>query len=159
MIKEGLPPIIDENTRIIMLGSFPSDESIKQKKYYANKTNDFWKLISKTIKEDITKLNYEDRVKKLLENGIGLWDVFHHCNRAGSRDSNIKDAVMNDFSSIFVLAPGLKLICFNGKKAGQYEQLFRDKGYQTKLLLSSSGANRGQSKKREAQWKSLLELI
>ena len=159
MTKIGLPPIINKSTKIIILGSFPSDESIRQNKYYAKTSNDFWKLISETIGENILEFTYEGRIKKLQEHGIGLWDIFHDCNRIGSLDSNIKSGVVNDFSSIYNVASGLRLVCLNGKEAGRYEKVFSDKGYQTKLLLSSSGANRARSEERRIQWKSLLRFV
>ena len=65
MKKKGLAPIIDENTRILILGSLPSDESISNQQYYSNPGNDFWKLINEVIGEDITKLDYEAKVQKL----------------------------------------------------------------------------------------------
>ena len=159
MIKEGVPPILNKSVRVLILGSLPSDESIRQEEYYAKPSNDFWKLISKTIGEDITGLEYEDKLSKLQENGIGLWDVFHRASREGSLDSKIKQPEMNDFSGLRDIAPSLKLICFNGKKAREHEDVFHNKGFKTKVLLSSSGANRSNSAKRDMQWESLLSYM
>ena len=158
MLKNGLPKVISGTTRVLILGSLPGDESIWKQQYYASSSNDFWRLISCTIGEDISKLDYGSRIGKLVENGIGLWDVFRRCERLGSLDWDIRNQEINDFSNLGYIAPNLRLICFNGKTAGKSAQFFCDKGYRTMVLLSSSGANRRYSVKRESQWKSVLKI-
>jgi len=159
MKKKGLEPIIDSDTKILILGSLPGDESIKQQRYYAKPNNDFWKLISTVIREDITELDYYAKIKKLKKYRIGLWDVLKVCERKGSSDLNIKKGEMNDFSELKQIAPNTQLICFNGKKAGNYESFFQEEGYKTKVLPSSSGANRRDRKKRILEWKSIKPYI
>ena len=159
MKKKGLAPIIDTDTRILILGSLPSDESIRKQQYYGNPVNDFWRLISEVIGEDITALDYITRIGKLQEHKIGLWDVLFASEREGSMDSNIKDGEVNDFSNLKNIAPNLKLVCFNGKKAGGFEQVFREYGIETKVLPSSSGANRRYSEKRIMEWQSIADSI
>jgi len=155
MKKEGLEPIVDSDTKILILGSLPGDESIRQQKYYAKPNNDFWKLISEAIGEDVTRLDYDGKIKKLKKYKIGLWDVLKRCEREGSSDSNIRSGELNDFSGLKQVAPNLELVCFNGKKAGGYESFFQKAGYKTKVLPSSSGANRKYHKKRILEWKSI----
>lgn len=162
MKKKGLAPIIDKSTRILILGSLPSDESIRKQQYYGNPVNDFWRLISEIIGEDITPLDYSTRIGKLQKHGIGLWDVLFASERDGSMDSNIKNEEINDFSNLKNVAPNLRLVCFNGKKAGEFEDTFREYGgrvIETKILPSSSGANRRNSKKRIVEWKSIADFI
>ena len=162
MIKKGLAPIIDENTRILILGSLPSDESIRKQQYYANPGNDFWKLINEIIGEDIATLDYKAKVQKLQEHKIGLWDVLFASERNGSLDSNINNEEINDFSNIKNIAPNLRLICFNGKKAGEFEKIIQEHeghGIETKVLPSSSGANRRYSDKRIMEWQSIADAI
>ena len=159
MKKKGLAPIIDTNTCILILGSLPSDESIRKQQYYGNPGNDFWKLISETISKDITALDYNSKIQTLQEYGIGLWDIFSTSEREGSLDSNIKNEEINDFSNIKDIAPNLRLICFNGKKAGEFEDTFREYGIKTKVLPSSSGANRRYSKKRIVEWRLIADSI
>ena len=149
MLKKGLEPIINVKTKILILGTLPGDKSIELQQYYANKNNDFWKLISLVIDKDISSLHYETKVQALLKHNIGLWDVFQSSNRKGSLDSNLKNEQLNDFSRLRV-APNLRLICFNGKKAGKHEPLFLD--LETKILPSSSGANRRYSEQRQQEW-------
>ena len=156
MKKSGLSSIIDSNTKVLILGSLPSDESIRQQKYYANPGNDFWKLISAAMGDDITGLDYDARIASLKEHGIGLWDVFGAGERKGSMDSGIKEEEVNDFSQLRSIAPNIRLVCFNGKKAGEGEHILKKLGFATKLLPSSSGANRRYSEKRILEWKSIF---
>ena len=161
MKKKGLAPIIDTDTRILILGSLPSDESIRKQQYYGNPVNDFWRLISEVIGEDITSFDYSTRIGKLQEHGIGLWDVFSTSEREGSMDSNIKNVEINDFLNLKNVTPNLRLICFNGKKAGEFEKIipvYGGCGIETKVLPSSSGANRRNSKKRIAEWQSIANF-
>ncbi|MFZ2500268.1 MAG: DNA-deoxyinosine glycosylase [Methanosarcina sp.] len=157
MIKQGFSAIVDENTEIVILGSLPSDESIKKHQYYGNPGNDFWRLLSRTIGEDLQGRDYESRLETLKRNRIGLWDVFKFGEREGSEDANIRGEEINQFSMLKEMAPKLRLICFNGKKAGKYEPLLREMGYKTKILPSSSGANRRFSKIRESEWEAVFK--
>ncbi len=159
MKKKCLTPIIDSNTQVLILGSLPGEESIEKQQYYGNPGNDFWRLINEAIGEDITALDYEAKIQKLQEYGIGLWDVISSGERKGSMDSNIKNEEINEFSNLMNIAPNLRLVCFNGKKAGKLENLFREYAIETKVLLSSSGANRGYSEKRMIEWKSIANFI
>ena len=159
MKKKGLAPVIDKSTRILILGSLPSDESIRKQQYYGNPVNDFWRLIGEVIGEDITTFDYSTRIGKLQKHGIGLWDVLFAGERDGSMDSNIMDEVVNDFSNLKNVAPNLQLVCFNGKKAGEFEKIIREHGIETKVLPSSSGANRRNAKKRIMEWQSIADSI
>ncbi len=156
MRKTGLEQIIDENTTILILGSLPSNESLRQQQYYAHPGNDFWKLISITIGQDISRREYDEKIRILQENGIGLWDVFRECDRKGSADSNITNTQINDYSRLDRMAPKLEMVCFNGKKAGEAEHLFKERGYRTNVLPSSSGANRRDIQGRVLKWRYLL---
>ena len=90
--------------------------------------------------EPLFEMDYAKRLPVLLENGIGLWDVLHQCERAGALDGNIRNAVNNDFRKVTRLAPGLRRVCFNGKTAGRFEPVFAGAGYETLVLPSSSPA-------------------
>lgn len=141
MIKQGLKPILDKNTKILILGSLPSDVSIEKQQYYAKPSNDFWKILSEVLNNNF-KVDYENKLELLKKHNIGLWDVFHQCTRKGSLDSNIKDEVLNDFTNLKTTCPDLKLICLNGKKAGEHKKIFDNLGINTIILPSSSGTNR-----------------
>lgn len=157
MIKRGFPAVLDENTEILILGSLPSDESIRKQQYYGHPGNDFWRLVGHAIGENLQDMDYETRLETLKHNRIGLWDVFKAGKREGSQDSKIREEVVNQFSVLKGIAPELKLVCFNGKKSGKYEPLLRAMGYKTKTLPSSSGINRRFLKIRESEWESALK--
>jgi len=152
--KFGLAPVIDEKTEILILGTLPSDLSLAKRQYYANPNNDFWKLIGEVLNHNLETLSYERRIEMLKARGIGLWDTYHNCVRPGSMDNDITEQQLNDFNTLKRIAPTLRLICFNGKKAGASEALLRDLGYLTLVLPSSSGANRRNQKDRLRLWKS-----
>ncbi|MDR3410674.1 MAG: DNA-deoxyinosine glycosylase, partial [Formivibrio sp.] len=75
LFKRSFPPVVDEETRILMLGSLPGEISLAQGQYYANKHNRFWALLGSVIDEDLPAMVYADRLKTLLRHRIGLWDV------------------------------------------------------------------------------------
>lgn len=91
-IKNSFEPIIDNNSKILILGSLPSDKSIEKYEYYGNKTNQFWNIISMCFDgEKINFNNYDEKIAYLHEHHIALWDVYSRANRKGSLDSNIKN--------------------------------------------------------------------
>lgn len=152
MKKQGFPAVIDENTEILILGSLPGDVSIRKHQYYGHPGNDFWRLIGSIIGKDFQGMNYQNRLETLKRNKIGLWDVFKAGKREGSEDAKIKDEEINQFSMLKEISPNLKLVLFNGKKSGEYEPILKAMGYETKVLPSSSGANRRSLKNRKAEW-------
>ncbi|AKB42608.1 MULTISPECIES: DNA-deoxyinosine glycosylase [Methanosarcina] len=152
MKKQGFPAIVDENTEILILGSLPGDISIRKHQYYGHPGNDFWRLLGSIIGEDLQSMDYQNRLETLKHNKIGLWDVFKAGKRQGSEDTKIKDEEINQFSMLKDMAPNLKLVLFNGKKSGEYEPILKVMGYETKVLPSSSGANRRSLQSRKSEW-------
>lgn len=136
----GLPAVIDNKTEILILGSFPGAASLTAQQYYAHPRNQFWRLISALIAEDLVALSYTDRLGKLLSHRIGVWDVIAACSREGSLDNAIRQAQHNDFTQLKLQCPALKRVCFNGKASGRQAQQFSDAGFATYLLPSSSPA-------------------
>lgn len=112
----GLPPEIEENCTLLILGSFPSVKSLEMIQYYANPNNHFWEIIENVFHIPIN-LPYDERVTALNKKNIGLWDVIESCERAGSSDHSIKNEKPNDFIDLFKTYPKIKLIIFNGAKA------------------------------------------
>jgi hypoxanthine-DNA glycosylase len=159
MRKFGLTPVLDDKTEILILGTLPSDMSIAKGQYYANPSNDFWKLIGQVLNQNIVALSYEGRVEALKKDGIGLWDIYHRCVRPGSMDKDITESELSDFDTLKTNCPRLRLICFNGQKAGQSQELLRRLGYVTLVLPSSSGANRRNQTERLRCWKAIRERI
>ena len=131
---------MDENCKVLILGSFPSPSSLEKKQYYGHPQNHFWKLMGALLKEPLYEMAYRERLPVLLKNGIGLWDVLHQCERAGALDSSIRNAVNNDFKKVTRVVGGLQRVCFNGQTAGRYQPVFAEAGYETLVLPSSSPA-------------------
>jgi len=96
----GLPPVLAPHTRLVVLGSFPGVASLRAQQYYAHPRNQFWPLLSALWDIDLVGLPYAQRLAESSARGLGLWDVYASCRRAGSLDSAIRDAVFNDLSSL-----------------------------------------------------------
>jgi TDG/mug DNA glycosylase family protein len=137
----GLPPVVDERTRIVILGSFPGEASLAAKQYYAHPRNQFWRLMSAVIGEPLADTDYDGRLARLLAHQIGLWDTVAACKREGSLDAAIRQAQANELSVLERHCPHLVRVCFNGKTSGKSEQRFRTAGFDTLVLPSSSPAN------------------
>ncbi|MFI5384451.1 MAG: DNA-deoxyinosine glycosylase [Methanosarcina thermophila] len=159
MKKQGFPAVLDKNTEILILGSLPGDVSIRKHQYYAHPGNDFWRLVGSIFGENLQDMSYQARLDTLKRHKIGLWDVFKAGEREGSEDAKIKDEEINQFSMLKDKAPNLKLVLFNGKKSGGYEPILRAMGYKTKVLPSSSGANRRFLKNRKSEWEAALKCL
>lgn len=111
------PPIADERTETLILGSLPGAESLAAGRYYANPRNQFWRLVGAAIGVDLAVLDYEDRLGTLLEHRIGLWDVIAEAERPGSLDTAIRNAAANDLAGLVDSLPRLRTVGFNGGKA------------------------------------------
>ena len=157
MIKKGFSAIVDKNTEILILGSLPGDVSLRKHQYYGHPGNDFWRLLGSAIGENLQDMDYSSRLETLKHHRIGLWDVFNVGNREGSEDSKIKDEEVNRFFILTEISPKLRLVCFNSKKSGNYEPILRKMGYETRILPSSSGANRRFLENRELEWKATFK--
>ena len=116
MVKSSFPPVVDENTRILILGSLPGEESLRQQRYYAHPKNNFWRIIFRIFNQPIPE-TYEEKLGFLQSKGIGLWDVIHSAERVGSLDANIRNATTNDFESLLKRYPNIKMLAFNGRKS------------------------------------------
>jgi len=102
------------------------------------------------------EMDYAARLPVLLSHGIGLWDVLQACERAGALDSNIRNAVNNDFRRVTRVARKLKRVCFNGKTAGRFEPVFFEAGYETVVLPSSSPAYTLKFEEKLKAWRGVL---
>lgn len=155
-LLSGLAPVLDENTRIIVLGSFPGAASLAAGQYYAHPRNQFWRLISVIVGEDLAALPYQNRLPRLLSHGIGMWDVLGECEREGSLDANIRKPAANDFDRLRYLCPLLQTVGFNGQTSGKFAPQFVTAGYRTIVLPSSSPAHMSMSfDEKLAIWRTL----
>ena len=116
-VKFGLPPIARSDARLFVLGSLPGDASLAARRYYAHPTNQFWRLLGAAISEELQPLSYEERLERLAERRIGLWDVIASANRPGSLDQAIREAGHNRIEHLLHDFPELGAIAFNGATA------------------------------------------
>ncbi len=116
----GFPPVVAADTHTLILGSFPGEASLAATQYYAHPRNQFWRLLGSVLDEPLTECAYEERLRRLLSHGIGVWDVLAACEREGSLDAAIRNANPNDFATLRAHAPKLAKVCFNGKTAGRF---------------------------------------
>ncbi len=122
-LATSFPPIVGTTPKILILGSMPGMESLKQQRYYAHPRNAFWPIIT-SLYGHSESLDYSQRCELLKQKQIAVWDVLKSCYRPGSLDQNIEteSMVANDFVAFLQLHPSIRQIFFNGGKA---EQVFK----------------------------------
>jgi hypoxanthine-DNA glycosylase len=155
--KRCFDPVVDERTRVLVLGSLPGEQSLARQEYYGNTQNQLWPILSALAGEDLVGQPYDERLSRLLAHRIGLWDVLGACERAGSLDSAIRKPAANDFERLRALCPLLETVGFNGQTAGKFAPQFALAGYQTVVLPSTSPAHASFSfEQKLARWRSLM---
>ena len=117
--KRCFDPVVDQGTRILILGSLPSEKSLASQEYYGNPQNLFWRLMSNVTEVDLLRLDYTSRLQALLKHHVGLWDVVAEAQRDGSMDSSIRDRNDNDLVALLSTLPNLTTIAFNGGTAAR----------------------------------------
>lgn len=159
MIDHPFPPLYNKDSKILILGSFPSVKSREQLFFYGHPQNRFWKVISAVFECDEPE-TIEEKKQFLYRNGIALWDVIASCEITGSSDSSIKNVKINDISRILKEA-NIRQIFVNGKTAEKYfkkymeDQINRD----AVCLPSTSPANAAWSIERLLEKWQLLKSI
>jgi hypoxanthine-DNA glycosylase len=117
--KRCFEPVVDSRTRLLILGSLPSEQSLLKGEYYGNKQNKFWELTGAVIGVDLRALPYAARLDSLRAHGVGLWDVIAEAERPGSLDTAIRNARSNELLALASSLPALKAIAFNGGTAAR----------------------------------------
>ena len=157
-VLEGLAPVIDANTRLIVLGSFPGLASLRAQQYYGHPRNHFWPILAALWGVDLMAAPYTSRLIEARRRGLGLWDVYASCRREGSLDSAIEQAQLNDLASLRRLAPALRAIVHNGGESARALVHTRALGLPVQRLPSTSPANASWSFERKlAAWRAALE--
>ena len=118
-LKRSFAPVIDNQIRLLILGSLPGDASLAQSQYYGHPQNQFWRLMADVLGIDLPAMNYQQRLATLLANHVGLWDVVAQARREGSLDSQIRDQTQNDLCALISTLPHLTSIAFNGGSAAR----------------------------------------
>ena len=137
----NIKPVSDRDSKILILGSFPSVKSREQVFFYAHPQNRFWKILAALFKEEVPE-NVEDKKEFLHRNHIALWDVIESCEITGSSDSSIRVLKINDVSKILKDSK-IERIFVNGKTAEKYYKKYLEEELNEKAigLPSSSPAN------------------
>ena len=139
-VEHTFEPIYDENSKVLILGSFPSVKSREQNFYYGHPRNRFWRVISNLTETELPT-TIEEKKEMLLKNNIAIWDVIKSCVIKGSSDSSIKNVVVNDITEV-VKNSKIDRIFANGDKSFKlYKKYCSDVGIEIEKLPSTSPAN------------------
>ena len=141
MIVHPISALYNENSKTLILGSFPSVKSREAEFFYGHPQNRFWKVMAKLCDSDVPK-TIDEKTKLILDNHFALWDVIHSCDITGSADSSIKNVVPNDISEIIENSQ-IDRIFVNGKKSESlYKKYIENNiGIKAVCLPSTSPAN------------------
>lgn len=149
-ITHPIPPLYNENSKILILGSFPSVKSREQMFFYGHPQNRFWKVVSAIFGAKCPETTEEKRTF-ILSSGIALWDVIGSCEITGSSDSSIKNVIANDLSPILA-GSKIERIFVNGKTAEKYYNKY------TKDVININAISLPSTSPANAAW-SLEKLI
>lgn len=134
-------PVYDENTRVLILGSFPSIKSREAGFYYMNPHNRFFQVLGALLNENLVDASVEEKTKLLLKHRIGLFDVVRSCKIKGSQDASITEVEVNDLAKI-IRESRVERIFLNGKLAYKlFLKYFPQYASRATLLPSTSPAN------------------
>jgi hypoxanthine-DNA glycosylase len=160
-LKFGLPPIARPDARLFILGSLPGDASLMARRYYAHPTNQFWRLLGRAIGEELQPLEYDERLRRLAERHIGLWDVIASASRRGSLDQALRSAQHNALGRLRAEFPHVRAIAFNGAAASAAGRKLLGTADDLALidLPSSSAANTRPFADKATAWSALGKYI
>lgn len=156
---QGLPPVADARTRLVVLGSFPGVASLQARQYYGHPRNQFWPILQRLWPQhpQPDRADYADRCEWLLARGQGLWDVYASCERQGSLDSAIRHPQVNDFAALRQRCPQLVAVAHNGGESAKHARALHGLGLQVHQLPSTSPANASWSMERKLQaWQQVM---
>lgn len=158
MLSHPFPPVYDRDSRILILGSFPSVKSREEGFYYANPRNRFWKMIECIFSVKLSSAG--EKKTFLLRHHIALWDSIAQCRLHASSDSTITDVVVNDIPSL-IKETGIGMIIANGSKAFDVymKYIYPETGLKAVRLPSTSPANAAWTLEKLAEvWKGYITL-
>lgn len=155
----SFPPISNNNSKILILGTMPGRRSLTQNQYYGHRGNQFWSILFKLFDKEISN-DYNVRTNLALNYGIAIWDVLKACERESSADSDIINEVPNDFETFFSIH-NIKAIFHNGKNPKDFfDKYVKDVNIPQLVLPSTSPANSWLTKDEKLdEWKSILEWL
>jgi hypoxanthine-DNA glycosylase len=154
---QGLAPIAPRDARLLVLGSFPGVASLAAQQYYAHPRNHFWPILSALWGIELATRPYRERVARVRERGLAIWDVYAACRREGSLDSAIEAAQPNDLAGLVRRLPQLRAIAHNGGESARAMRLTRTLGLPVHRLPSTSPANASWSFERKLDaWRNVF---
>ena len=140
-VSHPIPPVFDENSRILILGSFPSVKSREQQFFYGHPQNRFWRVLAGVLDCPLPG-TVEEKKALLLSHGIALWDVIARCEITGSADASIRSVVPNDLTGLLSTGHIERIYCNGGTAAALYRKyLLPRTGIAAVTLPSTSPAN------------------
>ena len=158
---ECFEPVVRSDARLLILGTMPSVESLRQSFYYSHPRNTFWPIMAEILGEPRPD-SVEKKKFMLLRHQIALWDVARSCVRPGSLDSAMRDVIPNDFAALYARCPGIERILFNGATAQKlYQKLVgvMPEGCSWAQMPSTSPAYTLAYEKKLALWRSGMEEL
>ncbi len=157
-LLRGLAPVVAPDTRLLVLGSFPSVASLAAQQYYGHPRNQFWPLLAALWQQPLVDWPYERRLAFVRARGLGIWDVYARCRRPGSLDADIRDAERNDLAGLAATLPQLTLIAHNGGESAHAMRITRALGVPVMRLPSTSPAHASWSFERKCvAWRQAFE--
>ncbi|MBO4326287.1 MAG: DNA-deoxyinosine glycosylase [Clostridia bacterium] len=161
-IDHPFEPIYDSKSKVLILGTLPSQKSRELGFYYAHPTNQFWRLIGEVCGRETPPRTVEEKKQMLLDNGIALWDVFGRAAVSGSSDASIRRGTSQGVNIDWIKNTRIGHVFVNGKKALEgYNWYLRDQtGIDAICLPSSSAANAGMTyEKKLAEWMAIRRAL
>ena len=148
LIQHPFPPIYDEHSKVLILGSFPSVKSREQLFFYGHPQNRFWKVTAAVMEDEVPE-TIEEKRSFLHRHHIALWDVIASCEITGSSDASIRNVRPNDLTEIF-RAADIEAVFTNGGKSFEMYQKYQlpVTGREAVKLPSTSPANAAWSLER-----------
>lgn len=152
-------PVYSQDSKILVLGTFPSVKSREMNFYYGHPQNRFWKVIAEVTKSGVPE-TIEEKKALLLANRIAVWDVIKSCDIIGSSDSSIKNVVVNDIAGL-LKKTNIKTIVANGATAERLYNMYAlsQTGIEIVKMPSTSPANAAWSlEKLCVEWEKVLSF-
>lgn len=152
-----IPPLYDPDSRILILGSFPSVKSREGQFFYHHPQNRFWRVLAAVL-DEVPPITIEEKSAFLHRNHIALWDVIGSCEISGSSDSSIRNVVPNDLSPILETA-NIRAVFCNGGTSHRYYRKYTQTitGIEARVLPSTSPANAAWNlEKLTNSWREIL---
>lgn len=159
-VRHEFEPVFDRDSRVLILGSFPSVRSREQQFYYGHPQNRFWKVIAGLTGSQVPQ-SIEEKKRMLLSHRIAVWDVIAECEIIGSSDSSIRNVVPTDLNRILQCAD-IRRIYANGGTARKLFERFQKEscGREIVGLPSTSPANAAFSLDRLLEsWQEVAEVL